>query len=213
MKTCIYFAEIGGFPSGQPGLLLGRGFTKAGFWRNLPLPEGAAGLAVDDLFPPNPRGLTVARQALSAWEGLIVMDFERALHPGLAALVRALAGKRVILPPAYAALPHAAVLVGPWQGGCPLPRWLAARRSRYGALVLDAAPLRCRVLPGRPPEAWKGALPEEGFPCPGLGCLHRRQADGSVLFWDTKQSLRQRLEAAGVPAIVLGSEWRALPDG
>ncbi len=223
MKTCVYFAEnrkipaSGGRPPAPPPetagkLRLGYGFTAAGLWRELPLPEPGAGLVADDRFLPNSRGLEAARRVLEAWDGLILLDLERPPQPGLAGLIRDLEGKRLILPPAYGALPHAGVLVGPWRGDRPFLRWLEACRARWGTLFLDAAPLRCRARPGSPLLPWEGALPEEGFPCPGLGCLHRRLEDGSVLFWDSRRSLMERLEPTGVPAVVLASEWQALPE-
>ena len=170
-------------------------------------PLRAAGLIVDDRFLPDRRGLAAARQALGGWRGLLIFDFERPPSPLAAELVRALSGARRVLPPAWAELPHAAVLVGPWPGRPAFPRWLEARRARYGEVILDAAPLRAVAAPGGPWKPWPAPLPDEGFPCPALGCLHRRLPDGRLLFWDTKETLRTRLRSAGVPAIVFSADW------
>lgn len=212
MKTCVYFAESMELSSGPTHLALGYGFHPTGLWRNLPLPAGAAGLVVDDRFAPDRRGAAAARQALSAWEGLVIFDFERPRQPLLAELITALAGREVVLPPAWAGLPHGAVLIGPWRGGGSFANWLQAQRRRYGRVVLDGAPLRHRAVPGRSWTPWSGSLPARGFSCPGPGCLHCRRSDGSVLFWDTRQTLMARLEAADVPSIVFRSDWDVLEE-
>ena len=87
------------------------------------------------------------------------------------------------------------------------PRWLEAQRNCYGRVILDAAPLRAAAAPGGPRRFWEGPPPERGFLCPGLGCLHRRLEDGTVLFWDTAQTLSARLAAAEVPAVVFRADW------
>ena len=230
MKTCIYFVEKPGFPASAPELppgaarlVRGWGFTPEGRWRPLPLPTGAAGLLLDDRFPPSDRGAAEALRALDAWEGLILLDLERPPGPGTAALaelIRQLAGHRPVLPPAWADLPHAAVLIGPRIGG-DFPRWLAQQRRRDPAVVLDALPLRHAAQPrsgtqaalSPPGTGWRpraGPLPGSGFPCPGAGCLHRRLPDGSVLLWDTRETLTQRCRAAGVPCLVFREDWERL---
>ncbi len=197
------------FPGGT-ALIPGFGFTEGGLWRARPIPAGAAGLIVDDRFPPDRRGLAAARQALAERTELLIFDFERPLSPLLAELLQALGGKRTVLPPAWAALPHAAVLVGPWTGEHPFPRWLEAQRNCYGRVILDAAPLRAAAAPGGPRRVWEGPPPERGFPCPGLGCLHRRLEDGTLLFWDTQQTLSARLAGLDVPVIVFRADWESL---
>ncbi|MBQ1679138.1 MAG: hypothetical protein II062_06385 [Oscillospiraceae bacterium] len=230
MKTCIYFVEKPGFPAsaaelppGAERLVRGWGFTPEGRWRPLPLPAGAAGLLLDDRFPPSDRGAAEALRALDAWEGLILLDLERPPGPGTAALaelIRQLAGHGPVLPSAWAALPHGAVLIGPRIGG-DFPRWLAQQRRHCPAVVLDALPLRHAAQPRSgaraalsPPgtgwRPWTGPLPGSGFPCPGAGCLHRRLPDGSVLLWDTKETLTQRCRAAGVPCLVFREDWERL---
>lgn len=207
MSISVYLWENGmKFPGGA-ALIPGFGFTEGGLWRARPVPAGTAGLIVDDRFPPDRRGLAAARQALAERKELLIFDFERPPSPLLAELLRALGGKRAVLPPAWAALPHAAVLIGPWTGERPFPRWLEAQRNCYGRVILDGAPLRAAAAPGGPRRLWEGPLPEQGFPCPGLGCLHRRLEDGTVLFWDTAQTLSARLAAAEVPAVVFRADW------
>lgn len=224
MKTCIYFAESAGF-SGRDGavprqegpaealrLAVGYGFTPQGGWRGLPLPTGAAGLMLDDRWLPDRRGLAAAAEALAAWTAPIVLDFERPPSASASGLIAALAGKTLILPAAYAAQPHAALLAGPWRGGGLLP-WLDRTCRRWGAIWLDALPLRYCQRPGAPRTPWTGPLPGLGFPCPGPGCLHRRLEDGTVLFWDTKETLTARCTAAGVPCIIFREDWERLPEG
>lgn len=207
MKTYIYTAEN---PGGAE-LAGGFGFTAAGLWRGGALPPGAAGLMLDDREPPSPRGLEAARAALRAWSGLVVLDFERPPDAWAEQLTRGLDPARVLLPPAFARLPHGAVLIGPWMGGGSFARWLTQQRERYGAVVLDGLPLRTAARPGGARTRWTGPLPDAGFPCPGAGCLHRRLEDGTLLFWDTEQTLRSRIEAAGVPVIVFEADWKRLP--
>ena len=128
MKNCIYFVEKPEFsrnpaaeasgpasaaarrPPESALLVRGYGFTPEGFWRPQPLPAGAAGLLLDDRFLPNRQGRELCLQALSAWDGLILLDLERRPGPGTAALAEALARlgrpERIVLPPAWAKLPH-----------------------------------------------------------------------------------------------------------
>lgn len=215
MKKCFYFAENQKKISEAACMMPGFGFTADGLWRGIPLPMQEGGLLIDDRHLPNPSGIAAACRSLADWTGLIVLDFERKPAAPLAALARALSGKRVILPPSYAKLPHAAVLIGPWQGEAEFSRWLSQRRACYRHVVLDAMPLRVQCFPGGRRTRWRQKLPESGYPCPALGCLHRRLPDGSFLFWDTRQTLSARLAAAGVSAILFESDWLrllALPE-
>ena len=204
MGISIYFGDRGEVLAG------GFGFTEAGLWRGGALPEGTAGLIVDDRFLPDRRGLEAARRALGGRKELLIFDFERSPSPLSAELIRDLAGARAVLPPAWAALPHEAVLIGPWTGEAPFPRWLAAQRERYGPVILDGLPLRAAAAPGGNWAPWTGSLPETGFPCPGLGCLHRRMEDGRILFWDNRETLTARIRTADVPVIVFSEDWERL---
>ena len=177
-----------------------------------PTGEGWAGIIIDDRFLPERRGLAAARRALEGWKGLLICDFERDPSPLSVELVRSLSGARVVLPPAWAALPHAAVLVGPWTGEVSFSRWLKDRQARYGALVLDGLPLRAAADPGGSWEPWTRPLPGHGFPCSGLGCLHRRLPDGRIVFWDTQKTLLERIKTAGVPVIVFSEDWEQLQE-
>ena len=203
MEISICFGER------EEALAGGFGFTAAGAWRGGALPAGAAGLILDDRFLPDRQGLAAARQALAGWRGLLILDFERPPSPLLSELARSLAGARTVLPPAWAELPHEAVLIGPWPGRPAFPLWLEGQRARYGEGILDAAPLRASAVPGGPLEPWAGPVPESGFACPGLGCLHRRLPEGRIVFWDTRETLTARLRAAKVPAIVFSADWEA----
>ena len=211
MKTCVYFAETGENRGSEPWLALGYGFTEAGRWRRRPLPETGAGLVLDDRFLPGPQGLEEALEALKAWPGALVLDFERSPAPLLTALQEELGGRDLAVPPAYAGGPHRAILAGPWQPGQPFSPWLEAQCRRWGALVLDGAPVRCLCRPGSAPGPWEGPLPEEGFPC-GSGCLHRGMEDGALLFWDTRQSLLRRAREAGFPFVIHRQDWERLPN-
>ena len=81
-----------------------------------------------------------------------------------------------------------------------------------GRSVLDGAPIRCRIFPGKKAEPYGGPLPERSLPCPGCFCLQSRSDDGAVLLWDTRQTLAARCAAAGSPVIVLQAEWDRLQE-
>ncbi len=210
MKKCIYFVSNSGACPEEPRLRRGYGFLRDGGWRPAELPLDAEGVIVDDAFLPSQRGLDEAIRFLNAWNGVILLDFERAGASRLSQLAAALAGKEVVVPPAYAACPHSAILIGPWSGRGAFSRWLHACQARYGAVVLDGAPLRTLMRPGGGCALWCAPLPDSGFPCAGALCLHRRNADGSVLFWDTKQTLTVRSDSAEVPVVVFQEDWSAL---
>ena len=209
MKKCVYFAADGEKYPGRPSLELGFGFTAGGNWRQRQAPRGEV-LAVDDRFPPNPAGLREALRFLRDWSGPILWDLERPPHPAFAALLRQVDPTRSVVPPAWRELPHGAVLVGPYLPGRSFPRWLAAQKARYGAVVLDGGPIRHRCAPGLPPLPWGGPLPEKGGLCAGAVCLCGRQA-GAFFFWDSRETLLRRCEAAEVPSVILGPEWAAIP--
>ena len=210
MKNCVYFVKQSEKMPHGPRIAPNYGFRPDGAWRGQSLPEGCAGLLLDDRFPPSRRGLEAAAEALAHWTGLIVLDFEKPLRPETEALAARLAGERLVCPPCLAALPHAALLAAPGWGGDYMRR-VEALRARYGELLLDGAPLRHRVRPGGARTPWERALPAEGFPCSGALCLHRRLEDGSLLFWDTKETLTARCWAAGVSVIVFEADWNSLP--
>ena len=153
-----------------------------------------------------------ARHALAGWNGLIIIDFERSRNNLLEELVSSLAGKKVILPPSYGDCPHDAVLIGPWPGNCGFSKWLQIKRKRFGQVVLDAAPICVQRFPGGGRVMWTKALPGSGYPCQSLGCMHRRLSDGSILFWDTRKTLSDRLEKADVPVILFQPDWNTLPE-
>ena len=211
MKNCTYFVNSSGLAGPEPCLTPGYGFRRDGAWRGQPLPEFAAGLLVDDRFLPDRRGLTAALRSLAQWKGLLIFDLERPRHPMLAQLIAGLEEKALVIPPAYADLPHAAALVGPWQGKQSFESWLSACRERFGALMLDGAPLRSRAAPSACWEPWKGPLPARGFLCQGLGVIHRRQDDGSILFWDTRETYARRLKDLKLPVILFRQDWEVLP--
>lgn len=211
MKKCIYFVSNASDCPDGPRLWRDFGFDETGSWRPAAFPQDAQGVIVDDAFLPNPSGLDAAIRFLTAWNGVILLDFERAKTTALSQLAAALAGKEVVVPPAYAACPHSHVLIGPWNGCGSFSRWLRRCQARYGAVVLDGAPLRFQMRPGGKREGWSASLPEQGFPCPGAVCLHRRCKDGAILFWDTQQTLTLRSAAAEAPVVVFQEDWSALP--
>lgn len=213
MKTCIYFAENLRNCREAASFVPGFGFSADGLWRSVPLPSRADGILIDDRRLPNRLGLAAAIRALREFEGVIVLDFERRRVPALAELTNGLRGKRLVIPPAYADLPHEAILIGPWQGESGLSHWLSCQREKYGSVMLDALPLCLQCYPGGRRKQWRHAVPESGFFNPALSCLHRRLCDGSILLWDTRQTLHARLEQACVPAILFRSDWEALPEG
>lgn len=210
MINSIYFASEREIITGTRSVALGFGFTPEGRWRG-GLPEAEV-LAVDDLCLPSPAGLREAVELLRGWKGSIVFDFERPPAAGLLRLLEALKGCDAAVPPAYALAPHSRVFVGPYGPGQGFCRWLAQARKRYGPLVLDGAPIRCRIFPGKKAEPYGGPLPERSLPCPGCFCLQSRSDDGAVLLWDTRQTLAARCAAAGSPVIVLQAEWDRLPE-
>lgn len=210
MKNCIYFVSESAQGAQGPLLRRGYGFQRDGSWRSVALPENAAGLVLDDAFLPDRRGLDAALRCLRAWDGLIVLDFERPCAAALTQLAAALAGKEVVVPASYAACPHSRILIGPWSGCGSFLQWLERLQTHYGAVALDGAPLRFRVQPGGRRALWRAPLPASGFPCHSAGCLHRRLADGSILFWDTLQTLTERSASAGVPVLLFQEDWNAL---
>lgn len=204
MMNCIYFACWGGpETAGRPRLATGWCFDAAG----RPVVPGAGpgkpaeGVLLDDRNPPALSSIPEAVRLLKRISGPIVCDFERPPSPAADALIRALAGRELIVPEAYAHLPHTAVLVGPYRPGIGFLRWLDEKKSRYGRVVLDGGEIACRVpvpaLPSGPVLSPRG----EGFPCPGAMCRYRRSGD-SLVFFDTPQTLRSRAEAAGCPVIL-----------
>ena len=225
METCIYFVEKPEFlrsdggeaaasrPRGARLLLRGGGFTPAGGWRAPPpLPE-AAGLILDDRFLPDRQGAAAALRALENRAGLLVLDLEREPGPesaGLEALLARLPGpERVVVPEPWVHLPHGALLAAPQRRGLPLP---CLTGKEDAPRLADGPPLRHRARPGGVWTLWTGPLPETGFPCPGPGCLQRRLPDGSVLLWDSKQTLCARCRAAGVPWVLFREDWDRLPQ-
>lgn len=213
MKNCVYFAANSEIFA--PRLAPGWGFDAAGGLR-----RGAGGPAdgvlLDDRFPPKQAAVAEMAAALRA-VSLVVCDFERAPTPALAELVRRLAaaGREVVVPAAWADLPHTAVVVGPYRPGVRFARWLAEKRKQYGALVLDAAPISCFVPFGGAPESETGVTQsgEQSFSaaqerfCPGACCLCRETPKG-VVFRDTRQTLTDRCRT--VPAVVFEEAWEAL---
>ena len=210
MKKCIYFVSNAADCPAGPRLRRGFGFDEAGSWRPAVPAQDAEGVIVDDAFLPNPDGLDAAIRFLTAWDGVILLDFERAATSALSQLAEALAGKEVVVPPAYAACPHSHVLLGPWRGCGSFSRWLQRCQARYGSVVLDGAPLRFQICVGGKREGWSAPLPAQGFPCTGALCLHRRCKDGAILFWDTQQTLTLRSAAAEAPVVVFEEDWSAL---
>ena len=209
MKKTIYFAsEREVFPDADR-LALGFGFTPAGGWREGNR-QGAAGVVLDDRYPPADSGLASAVRALEDWEGLILCDFEQPPAPALSSLLRRWEGRPVIVPEAWAELPHQAVLLAPYGPGVGFRRWLSARQARYGAVMLDGAPMGFRVPPGGAPvPAPPPEDPNAGWDCPGALCRCRREG-GALRFWDTRETLSRRCRAAGVPVVVLRREWEDL---
>lgn len=209
MKKSMYLIHFGQ-NAGPEGLTAGFGFDPRGHWRGLPLPAAGVGLVLDDRFLPRPPGLDRALEVLERWQGALIFDLERPPDPLLEALIRALAGRELLLPPQYAHCPHEAVLAGPYLPGQSFLPWLETQRRRWGRIALDGVPLRHRAAPGEAPVLWSGPLPERGFPCPGGLCLHHRMEDGGILFWDKRETLAARAEAAGAPVLVYGVDWELL---
>ena len=221
MKKLIYFASEAAEDLPEARLALGFGFTPEGGWREGERGE-AAGLVLDDRYPPSEAGLAAAERALGDWAGCILCDFERPPEPGLIRLLRRWEGREVIVPEAWAAFPHRAVLLRPYAPGLGFRRWLERGQARYGAVVLDAAPIRCRIRPGQPAEtdpmsqeengAEPGQPPSEGegWDCAGALCRCRWE-NGELYFWDTRRTLIRRCRAAAVPAVILLREWLRLP--
>ena len=210
MENCIYFAGNSELSVTEPALLLGWGFSETGLRRPGAPRFGCAGLVLDDRVLPGRGVLDAAEAALRAAGGVVVCDFERPADPVLETLLSRLGDLELVVPPQYAGLPHAAVLAGPYLPGLPFRRWLAAQQAKYGPVVLDGAPLRHLVRPGCPPIGWTEPLPDSGSFNPGSACLTCRRPEG-FLFWDDRETLRRRCEAAEVPVILLQQEWENLP--
>lgn len=211
MKNCVYLAAEQPPPEGLPFAQTGFGFLPDG---RLRAPEPCAALLVlNDRQLPSERGLeeAVSFFASAACERLIC-DFERAFDPLLARLAAALDPARLVLPPQYRALPHAALFPPPFLAQRDFDAW----KDAWGeALVLDHMPLCLRAVPGSPPQR----LPFSGLPrlrprqSLGLGCHYGVSAcGGGAVFWlyDTPQSYLARAERAGCPCLVPAEEYRAL---
>ena len=166
MKKCVYFASEGDIFPDRPGLALGFGFTPDGAWRRRPAPAAEI-LAVDDRFAPGPAGLSEAARFLREWSGWVLWDLERPPRPEFSGLLRQFGPDRAVVPPAWSAIPHAAVLIGPYTPGRSFARWLEGQRERFGAVVLDGGPIRHRCGPGGRPLPWTGPLPAAGSACRG----------------------------------------------
>lgn len=206
MKNCIYFAGSGQFSG--PRLAPGWGFTETGQPR---FGDGTGdGVLLDDRWPPAREAIGRMADALRG-AGLIVCDFEKAPTPLLADLLARLEGRETVVPESCAALPHSAVLVGPYRPPGSFLRWLDGKRRRYGPLVLDAEPIRVRIpfrRSGRAPEPEPSGA---AWFCGGARCLCARGGDGFV-FRDTRESLAARCAAAAVPAIVFEAAWAELAE-
>ena len=209
MEKTIYFAAFSEKNSPGPGLSLGWGFDETGALRR----TGAQGPVVDDRNLPAPGAETAAAEALAGTRGPIVLDFERTVCPALERLARALPPGRLVVPPTYAHLPHARVLIGPYRGGEPFVPWLARQRQQYGPLVLDLAPMAWQLAPGGGPVPWYGRAPAGLRYSPALACLWAvvpGPEGPGVALADTRRTLAARQQLAGEPAIVLLDQWQAL---
>jgi len=115
------------------------------------------------------------------------------------------------VPESCADLPHSAVLVGPYRPPGSFLRWLAGKRRRYGALVLDADPIRVQLRFGSPGRTQAPVPSGTDWFCAGALCRCVRSGDGFA-FRDTRESLRERCAAAAVPAIVFEAAWAGLAE-
>ena len=206
MKNCIYFAGSGQFSG--PRLVPGWGFTETGQPR---FGSGTGdGILLDDRWPPAREAIGRMAEALRG-AAVVVCDFEKAPSPLLASLLARLEGQETVVPESCADLPHSAVLVGPYRPPGSFLRWLAGKRRRYGALVLDADPIRVQLRFGSPGRTQAPVPSGTDWFCAGALCRCVRSGDGFA-FRDTRESLRERCAAAAVPAIVFEAAWAGLEE-
>lgn len=210
MMNSIYFADWGGGPaaSGRPRLATGWCFDAAGL-PVVPGPRGAGdceGIILDDRNPPAKEAAAKTARLLETIRGPVICDFERPPAAGAEAVIRALAGREVVVPEAYAHLPHTAVLVGPYRPGIGFLRWMDEKKTRYGRVVLDGAKIAYSVrMWGMRADVGIGPR-EESFRCPGAMCLYRREG-AAFVFFDTEKTLLERAEAAGCPVIICNDSF------
>lgn len=202
MEKTLYLAGLAQTDAAQPFVQFGFGFAENGAFF---APEAVCGLPVlDDRYLPSEAGVREAAAFFSALDSdRLLCDFERPASPLLASLVEKLDAQRLIVPPQYAHLPHAAVFVPPYQPTRPFAQWLEKMRRRYGEIVLDMQPI----------------CPQEsdlsGHFSEALCCMYRaeyRHGKPTFTLFDTVETYLRRAESANAPCIVLQTEFAALEN-
>ncbi len=214
MMNSIYFADW--IAPAPEGLWLRSGFCFDAAGRFVaPVSAGGRGIILDDRHPPSAAGIREAAARLRDLGGVIVCDFERPPSPAAEELIRALADCEVVVPEAYAGLPHSAVLVGPYRPGIGFRRWLNEKKTRCGRVVLDGGEIRMRVGLGgsapAPGDMSRAPGTAQDYPCSGAMCRYRREG-GEIVFFDTEETVLARARLAQCPVILCAGPRAAAGD-
>lgn len=215
MANLLYFAVFQEKNTPKPFFQMGFGFDEDGSFLPPALMPEAEGIGLQDRRPPSPAGLADAADFLRGYPGLVLCDFEGPFREELAGLIRTVPAGRLVVPPEYRAVPHKAVLAGPYVPDQPFLPWLQARKERWGPVFLDCRPLSwVLALDGSgflPDKAEPG--PEPSFYSPELFCRYRTERTGGIPvfhFFDTARTLEDRVRAADCPCVILAQEAERL---
>lgn len=207
MMNCIYLASQEQTAFALPLAQTGFGFSAEGGFRAPGILADV--LVLDDRFPPSRQGMAEARAFFAAADyGRLICDFEQPFDRSLAELVSSLDPARLVLPPQYREIAHAALFPPPYRAGQPYAAWL---RRWEDPLVLDHMPLCLRADPGAAPQpvSFEELPPLRAFVSTALCCAYRVDVQGFYLY-DTVQTYSERASQSGCPCVVPVQEYAAL---
>lgn len=219
MKNMLCFAVFGcETPSVPPdcGLAFGGfGFAPDGSVRApYPLPKGSAVLFDDSVLPDCVRPALLQEFLSDQAVETLVFDFERPKTELLCDLIQSVRKVQTVVPPAYAALRHSAVLAPAYHPREPFAMYLQRWQKKERNLVLDLSPVRSDLCGGRW-QSSKQRVQHKGCFAAKNQCMYctERQQNGAIFrFFDTKKTLHTRAASSGLPCIVPMSEYLSLPD-
>lgn len=211
MENMVYFAVFGGsapaLPQNTCAAYGGFGFEESGKPRIPYLPPRGAAILFDDRIVPAYADLDAARDLLAEYR-TVFFDFEHPKNELLCRLLASVPCPSIVVPPQYAGLCHAFVLVRAYRPSLPFDAYLQAVRRQFRRPVLDLSPisfcLRNGLWQREPVSAQTG-----GRLSPKHRCMYRSQGT-ELHFFDTKESLLARANACGLPCLLPLSEFEAL---